>query len=262
MSRKRSAPTPVEEDFSPLEAPEDPEEQEPQERAVRGKPRKKTKSAADDDEEYYRSLAKGLDIEDDEDDMSESEIPAPQAKRSDDCEAGHIQSIYVENFMCHRKFSIDLRPGLNFIVGKNGSGKSAVAAAIQLCLGGTARNTGRGSSTRSMVREGSEKPALVRVTMLNTGSDAYRPDVYGDRIIIERKIARSGGVGGYSIRGSKDKKTVSFTHYSRTLLIMLLGNLQFQERAGQDPAHFQHPRGQPLLRADARRIQAVHSREH
>ena len=38
-------------------------------------------------------------------------------------EAGIIQKIYVENFMCHKKMSTDLCRNVNFIYGQNGSGK-------------------------------------------------------------------------------------------------------------------------------------------
>lgn len=38
-------------------------------------------------------------------------------------EAGIIQRIYVENFMCHRKLTVDLCRNVNFIYGQNGSGK-------------------------------------------------------------------------------------------------------------------------------------------
>jgi hypothetical protein len=38
-------------------------------------------------------------------------------------EAGIIQKIYVENFMCHKKMSADLCRNVNFIYGQNGSGK-------------------------------------------------------------------------------------------------------------------------------------------
>jgi hypothetical protein len=56
----------------------------------------------------------------------ESEDPAEPNEylknKTTSIEAGQIRTIYVENFMCHRKFSINLGPGLNFIFGKNGSG--------------------------------------------------------------------------------------------------------------------------------------------
>src|SRR6056300_1831559 len=36
-------------------------------------------------------------------------------------EAGIIQEVYVENFMCHRKLSVKLCRNVNFINGQNGS---------------------------------------------------------------------------------------------------------------------------------------------
>jgi hypothetical protein len=38
-------------------------------------------------------------------------------------EAGIVLKIYVENFMCHRKLTVDLCRNVNFIYGQNGSGK-------------------------------------------------------------------------------------------------------------------------------------------
>jgi hypothetical protein len=38
-------------------------------------------------------------------------------------EAGIILNVSVENFMCHRKFSLSFGRHLNFITGRNGSGK-------------------------------------------------------------------------------------------------------------------------------------------
>ena len=81
-------------------------------------------------------------------------------------------------------------------------GKSAVVAAVQLCLGATARNTGRGSNLSGLIREGSDGPAIMRVTLLNEGMDAYKPEEYGNRITIERRINKGGG-GGYKLIGSK-----------------------------------------------------------
>jgi hypothetical protein len=75
-------------------------------------------------------------------------------------EAGMVLKVHMENFMCHSKFTVTLGRMLNFITGANGSGlrfpslrspahlfegKSAVVAAIQLCLGASARRSGRAS---------------------------------------------------------------------------------------------------------------------
>lgn len=113
-------------------------------------------------------------------------------------EAGHILRVDCENFMCHRKFTAKFGRHMNFITGRNGSGKSAIVSAVQLCLGATARTTGRGTNLGSFIREGSDGPAIAQVTLLNEGLDAYKPEVYGSRIVIERKITKSG-VSSYTL---------------------------------------------------------------
>jgi len=57
---------------------------------------------------------------------------------------------------CHRFLEIKLGPFMNFIIGHNGSGKSAVLTALTLCLGGKATATNRGSSMKSFIKEGEE----------------------------------------------------------------------------------------------------------
>lgn len=47
-------------------------------------------------------------------------------------EAGILTRVSCENFMCHHRLSLDLGPHANFITGKNGSGKSAILAALQV----------------------------------------------------------------------------------------------------------------------------------
>lgn len=71
-------------------------------------------------------------------------------------EAGVIQSVECTNFMCHGRLTVDLGPLINFIIGHNGSGKSAVLTAITLCLGGKATSTNRGQNLKSFVKEGEE----------------------------------------------------------------------------------------------------------
>lgn len=69
---------------------------------------------------------------------------------------GIIERVDCYNFMCHEHFSVELGPLINFIVGKNGSGKSAILTALTLCLGGKASATNRGQSLKSFIKEGKE----------------------------------------------------------------------------------------------------------
>jgi hypothetical protein len=49
-----------------------------------------------------------------------------------------------------------------------------------------------------MIREGSNGPAILRVTLLNEGPDAYKAENYGNRITVERRISK-GSSGGYKL---------------------------------------------------------------
>jgi hypothetical protein len=125
-------------------------------------------------------------------------------------EAGIIQEVYVENFMCHRKLSVKLCRNVNFIHGQNGSGKSAILAAIQVCLGAGARRTHRARNLQDLVRKEAGADcagAKLRVTLLNKGSDGFMPEVYGDTITVERCISlRSGGFNGYKLLDHNGKE--------------------------------------------------------
>jgi hypothetical protein len=71
--------------------------------------------------------------------------------------------------------------------------------------------------------------ARVAVTLANRGEDAFKPDVYGDEMTVERTLNKAGG-GNYKIKNS-DGKTVdtkkatldairSFLSFSLFLLIL------------------------------------------
>ncbi|KAI0098384.1 P-loop containing nucleoside triphosphate hydrolase protein [Daldinia grandis] len=105
-----------------------------------------------------------------------------------------IESITCFNFMCHTRLHVELGPLLNFIVGENGSGKSAILTAITLCLGGKASATNRGGSLRNFVKEGQENAVLI-VKIKNQGPDAYKPEQYGESVIVERHFSKSGASG-------------------------------------------------------------------
>jgi chromosome segregation ATPase len=107
---------------------------------------------------------------------------------------GILESITCINFMCHERLHCELGPLLNFIVGENGSGKSAILTAITLCLGGKASSTNRGGSLKSFVKEGRDR-AILTVKIKNQGVDGYKQDVYGDSIIVERHFSRVGASG-------------------------------------------------------------------
>ncbi|TFB06813.1 Structural maintenance of chromosomes protein 6 [Trichoderma ghanense] len=118
-------------------------------------------------------------------------------------ESGIIESITCYNFMCHERLHVELGPLINFIVGENGSGKSAVLTALTLCLGGKASDTNRGGSLKSFVKEGREHGSLV-VKIKNAGSDAYQPDIYGPSITVERHFSKNGA-SGFKIKTAEGK---------------------------------------------------------
>lgn len=125
-------------------------------------------------------------------------------------EAGIIHEVYVKNFMCHRKLSLKLCRNVNFIHGQNGSGKSAILTAIQVCLGAGAHMTHSARNLKDLVRKeaGADcSGAKLQVTLLNKGADSYMPDVYGDYITVERIISmRSGGFNGCKLLDASGKE--------------------------------------------------------
>jgi DNA replication protein DnaC len=58
--------------------------------------------------------------------------------------AGVIIKLELYNFMCHSYLSLNFNKHINFIIGRNGSGKSAIMAAIMVALGTKASDTYRG----------------------------------------------------------------------------------------------------------------------
>uniref|UniRef100_A0A8C8HTJ8 Structural maintenance of chromosomes protein 6 n=1 Tax=Oncorhynchus tshawytscha TaxID=74940 RepID=A0A8C8HTJ8_ONCTS len=105
---------------------------------------------------------------------------------------GIVESISLKNFMCHSLLGpFAFGSNVNFVVGNNGSGKSAVLTALMVGLGGKATTTNRGSSLKGFVKEG-ESSADVSITLRNKGRDAYKPEVFGQAIIVDLKITREG----------------------------------------------------------------------
>ncbi|KAI9298781.1 P-loop containing nucleoside triphosphate hydrolase protein [Neoconidiobolus thromboides FSU 785] len=117
---------------------------------------------------------------------------------------GKILSITLNNFMCHEHYQVKLGPNVNFITGSNGSGKSAILTALIICLGSRVGFTQRATNLRTLIKEG-QNTALITVVISNNGSGAYKSEIYGDRIIVERRISREGVGSVYKIKNSQDK---------------------------------------------------------
>ena len=118
-------------------------------------------------------------------------------------ECGIIEEVFCRNFMCHSKLRIKLGPLINFIIGHNGSGKSAVLTALTICLGVKATATNRAASLKAFIKEG-EESAMLSVRIKNQGDLAYHPDIYGQSIIVERHFNRAG-TSSFKIKNADER---------------------------------------------------------
>ncbi|KAI9040509.1 DNA repair protein SMC6 [Aspergillus affinis] len=166
-------------------------------------------ASADDDEGLDTGLINEA-LGDEEDDLELRATQVIQEKysfASDEpnvpAEHGILERVECYNFMCHDRFYVELGPLINFIVGKNGSGKSAVLTAITLCLGGKASATNRGQSLKSFIKEGKETATIV-VRIKNQGDGAYMPDDYGKAIVVERHFTKNG-TSGFKIKAENGR---------------------------------------------------------
>ncbi|XP_047467829.1 structural maintenance of chromosomes protein 6 isoform X2 [Mugil cephalus] len=134
---------------------------------------------------------------------------------------GLIESITLKNFMCHHFLGpFHFGPNVNFIVGNNGSGKSAILTALIVGLGGKATVTNRGLSLKDFVKT-NENTADITVKLRNRGPDAYKKDVYGDSISIEHRISGDGcrtcrlkNKSGQLISNKKEELTAILDHFN------------------------------------------------
>ncbi|KAI1285997.1 Structural maintenance of chromosomes protein 6 [Halotydeus destructor] len=123
---------------------------------------------------------------------------------------GVIQSIRLINFMCHENFEMEFGPNINFIIGQNGSGKSAILTGVVIGLGGRATNTNRGTAAKCFVKKGTQK-AVVTIKICNYNGNkeqSYRWKEYGESIIVERTIPLNGSPG-YAIKNFAGKTITS-----------------------------------------------------
>uniref|UniRef100_A0A8C1T6F8 Structural maintenance of chromosomes protein 6 n=1 Tax=Cyprinus carpio TaxID=7962 RepID=A0A8C1T6F8_CYPCA len=133
---------------------------------------------------------------------------------------GVIESITLRNFMSHHLLGpFKFGPNVNFIVGNNGTGKSAILTALIVGLGGKATTTNRGTSLKGFVKYG-ESFADIKVKLKNRGNDPYKGDIYGDSICIEHRITSDGcrtckikNKIGHVISTKKEELTAILDHF-------------------------------------------------
>ncbi|XP_053690699.1 structural maintenance of chromosomes protein 6 isoform X2 [Sabethes cyaneus] len=136
--------------------------------------------------------------------------------------SGKILRMQLKNFMCHRNLIIDFNKRANLLVGNNGSGKSAILAALTVGLGCSASSTNRSSSIKQLIKHG-ETQATIEIHLENDSFDAYERDVYGNKIIVMRTINASGATN-YKLK-SENGNIVSTSRSELHKLILFL-NIQ------------------------------------
>ncbi|KAJ1951344.1 Structural maintenance of chromosomes protein 6, partial [Linderina macrospora] len=123
---------------------------------------------------------------------------------------GIVESVELVDFMCHEHVKVNLCPKVNFITGQNGSGKSAILTALIIALGGKATMTNRASSLKGFIREGQSR-ATVKVRLRNRGPEAYRPELFGESILVERALSNSdsGSTSQFKVKNGESGAVVS-----------------------------------------------------
>ncbi|KAF9420263.1 hypothetical protein HW555_003484 [Spodoptera exigua] len=135
---------------------------------------------------------------------------------------GSIVSVHVRNFFCHDNLEVNLNKNVTFIVGRNGSGKSAILTALVVGLGGRASDTNRGRNLRSFIKKGANS-ATIEIKIKNNSPQAYKHDIYGDYITIVRHINASGG-SSYKIKSASGE--IISTKYEDVNAITLAHDIQ------------------------------------
>ncbi|CDE53497.1 dNA double-strand break repair Rad50 ATPase [Roseburia sp. CAG:303] len=64
----------------------------------------------------------------------------------------YLEKIHIQNYKAIEELNIDLKPGVNLLIGDNGAGKTSVLEGIAVALGGLFVNVA-GVSTKNIVKE-------------------------------------------------------------------------------------------------------------
>lgn len=102
---------------------------------------------------------------------------------------GVLSQLHVENLLLIERASLDLRPGLNVLTGETGAGKTVLAHALDLLLGGRARSgIVRPGAAEAYVEGVFELPDGLREALV--AADRLAPDA--DELVLARRVREDG----------------------------------------------------------------------
>ncbi len=116
-----------------------------------------------------------------------------------------LTDISVENVALIEEATLELTPGLNAITGETGAGKTLLATALQLLLGGRARSEAVRAGARRATVEGTfELPDEMRPSLLTEALGDLAEDVEAEDAIVLRRTLTADGrsrcyVGGVTV---------------------------------------------------------------
>jgi DNA repair protein RecN (Recombination protein N) len=116
-----------------------------------------------------------------------------------------LTEITVENVALIEEATLELAPGLNAITGETGAGKTLLATALQMLLGGRARADAVRSGSRKAIIEGTFiLPENISKRLLNEALGDLAEEVEADEEIVLRRTLTEEGrsrsyIGGVSV---------------------------------------------------------------
>eukprot|EP01102_Stenamoeba_stenopodia_P023199 TRINITY_DN9919_c0_g2_i3.p1 TRINITY_DN9919_c0_g2~~TRINITY_DN9919_c0_g2_i3.p1 ORF type:complete len:1137 (+),score=245.74 TRINITY_DN9919_c0_g2_i3:152-3562(+) len=161
------------------------------------KPQENGTQSHDDDQEVEEEIISAEDDKEEEEPVSTGRVGGSEQQ------VGVLEKVTLINFMCHKHLEVKFGPNVNFIIGRNGSGKSAVLVALTIGLGAKTGFSGRGHKLADLINKKASAARII-IRMNNRGEDAFKKDIYGDTITVERQLSKDGR-NAYLLKNHQNK---------------------------------------------------------
>ncbi|GIX65821.1 P-loop containing nucleoside triphosphate hydrolase protein [Babesia caballi] len=124
-------------------------------------------------------------------------------------------------------------------------GKSAIVQGMALCFGGYGHSAGRDTALAHYIKDyhlrDGPNVARIEVTMSNHGAGSYKPEVYGDVVVLSRSINRRGS--SFHMGGSSRKKATitkkELTQYLRHIKLSIGNPTTYMDQESSKSFFFQ-----------------------